>query len=327
MAAAAVLSPWASKQQLSFSPNATEVFGGRRAGEFPRSRRCRNGKPRTRSLGGLSKPLDNASAQVQPLQGQSHSPISSHRVALGVVKRRTPPPPRPSEDGVKLIKRHRFALKICILHSWSLGTLDALETRRYQGNSSMAVLTNSIALLVFISVVLAASDLDAPQSISSLDDYGRQRVCARGCFWGGRGGDPASYDSIGGSLSCDTPGNTGSPNWCFCRADQQSVAVSYLSNCVNSKCGKNAVDTNLATSLYLAYCTPKVAPKPDAISTTTTPTAAATGPAQTVPVTSGPGAVQTVYVTSGSRSRLTINFSLALVLVKPILASMVVCFR
>ena len=207
------------------------------------------------------------------------------------------------------------------------GTLGVLETRRYQGNSSMAVLTNSIALLVFISVVLAASDLDAPQSISSLDDYGRQRVCARGCFWGGRGGDPASYDSIGGSLSCDTPGNSGSPNWCFCRADQQSVAVSYLSNCVNSKCGKNAVDTNLATSLYLAYCTPKVAPKPDAISTTTTPTAAATGPAQTVPVTSGPGAVQTVYVTSGSRSRLTINFSLALVLVKPILASMVVCFR
>ena len=115
MAAAAVLSPWASKQQLSFSPNATEVFGGRRAGEFPRSRRCRNGKPRTRSLGGLSKPLDNASAQVQPLQRQSHSPISSHRVALGVVKRRTPPPPRPSEDGVKLIKRHRFAVKFCIL--------------------------------------------------------------------------------------------------------------------------------------------------------------------------------------------------------------------
>ena len=276
-------------------------------------------KAPTRSLGGLSRRLKNASAKAEPLQRQSDTPYFKPPITSGVVDCLHPSYQR---TGGEEDKAPQVAVKIRI--STILVTLGPwvimLGTRRHQRHPRMAVLTNSIALLVFISVVLAASDLDAPQSIGSLDDYGRQRVCARQCFWGGRTADPASYDSIGGTLSCDTPGNSGSPNWCFCRADQQSVAVSYLSNCVNSKCGKNTVDTNLATSLYLAYCTPKVAPlKQDAISTTTTPTAAATGPAQTVTVTTGPGAVQTVYVTSGSRNRLTINFSLVLFLVKPIL--------
>ncbi len=204
-----------------------------------------------------------------------------------------------------------------------LVTPEVLETRRSQLNSQMAVLTNNITvLLVFISVVLAVSDLDAPETIYSLDAYGHQLICARQCFYSGAGG---WYDSIGETLSCDIPMNSGSPNWCFCRADKQSVAVTYLSNCVNSKCGKNTADTNMATSLYLAYCTPKISPaKQDAVSTTTPATA---GPVQTSSVTSGSGAVQTVYVTRGSSNRLTINFSLALFLVKPILAPVVVCFR
>lgn len=175
-----------------------------------------------------------------------------------------------------------------------------------------------VALLGFMAVVLAASDLDAPQSITSLDDYGRQRVCARQCFFGGRTADPASYDSIGTALSCDTPGNSGSPNWCFCRADQQSAAVSYLSTCVNSKCAKNTVDTNMATSLYLAYCTPKIAPaKEESTSTTPPPTAASTGASTATGPTMATGAVQTVYVTTGSSSgnRVAINFSSVLCLV------------
>ncbi len=176
----------------------------------------------------------------------------------------------------------------------------------------MAVLTNGVGLLVLISAVLAASDLDSPQSIDSFSEYGRQRLCARPCFFSD---DVFYYDNLGRFLSCDDPpGTAGSQNGCFCRADQQPVAVSYLSSCVSSKCGKNTVDANLATSVYLAYCTPKVAPlNQDAISTTTT---APTGTGQ-----SGPGATQTVYVyiTRGSGNRLTINFSLVLFSVKPTL--------
>ena len=124
----------------------------------------------------------------------------------------------------------------------------------------------------------ATSDLDAPISLSSLEDYGRQRDCAKGCYYNG------PWDQIGSQIGCsrNVGGGYLSQNLCYCRADLQSQAERIISSCVYSACGKNSVDLSTATSLYKAYCTPKVAPQNDAVTTaaaTTTAAAATTATA------------------------------------------------
>jgi len=118
----------------------------------------------------------------------------------------------------------------------------------------------------------ATSDLDAPMSIGSLEDYGRQRDCAKSCYYGG------AWDNIGYAIGCSRNVGNGylSQNLCYCRADLQAQAERIISSCVYSGCGKNPIDISTATSLYKAYCTPKVAPQNDAITTAATTTAAAT---------------------------------------------------
>jgi hypothetical protein len=115
-------------------------------------------------------------------------------------------------------------------------------------------------LLLFLLSAIHASaiaDLDAPQSIASISDYGNQRLCAQACFWN-------NVDNLGGALNC--PG-VPAQNSCYCRADLQPVATTWLFSCVNSAC-KNSVDIASATSIYEAYCTPKIKPG-DAIAITT----------------------------------------------------------
>jgi hypothetical protein len=78
-------------------------------------------------------------------------------------------------------------------------------------------------------------------------------------------------------------------NDCYCRADHQPVAVSYLSSCVSKSCTVRdaQIDVNNAITVYDGYCS----------SNGYLVTAPATTPAST---TQGPIVTTTVYVTKSS---------------------------
>ena len=124
----------------------------------------------------------------------------------------------------------------------------------------MKIRLRLFALSLTLSVVNAADDLDAPQTIASADDWIRQRDCAKFCYWASN----RWHDLLGEAIGCTNYAyehpNMGCQNLCYCRADLQPQAVSYLVSCINSACSKNSVDVYTATSLYLSYCTPKIAP-------------------------------------------------------------------
>lgn len=128
-----------------------------------------------------------------------------------------------------------------------------------------------LALFLLTSPFAVADDLRT-QSIASADGLGNQRPCAYNCFFG------YDLDRVGYGEGC---GNNGVTNHCYCRADLQPIAYSYLSGCVKSVCtpGSNALDIQTATSLYSAYCAnieaPSTAPQTTS-ATTTSPVATST---------------------------------------------------
>ena len=134
-----------------------------------------------------------------------------------------------------------------------------------------------LAGLYLTATEAANTDLEAQQSLSKLDVYGLQRNCAKSCFWGWNGGP---IDMVGERLGCSIPYNWPAQNICYCRADLQSAGEAYLSSCVYSSCAKNSVDLMTATSLYRAYCTPKITPQAAEVDTTpsSTPTLASEFP-------------------------------------------------
>jgi hypothetical protein len=84
---------------------------------------------------------------------------------------------------------------------------------------------------------------DAPVSFHQASGYATQRVCAFGCFEDFH--DPGY--PIARELSC--------PNDCFCRPDLQPTATSYISSCLNGKCGRNSLDISRGLAIYTDYCT------------------------------------------------------------------------
>ncbi|CAI4214062.1 unnamed protein product [Parascedosporium putredinis] len=78
--------------------------------------------------------------------------------------------------------------------------------------------------------------------------YQGQRPCARNCFGLLYLNTP---DKMGSALGCDVQTMR---NDCFCRADLQTSAHSWLSKCVPTSCDSPNVDIAIATQVYDSYC-------------------------------------------------------------------------
>ncbi|KAF2676417.1 hypothetical protein K458DRAFT_396991 [Lentithecium fluviatile CBS 122367] len=92
----------------------------------------------------------------------------------------------------------------------------------------------------------AISQLTGTVSIWEFEEWGSQRKCARECFQCFNAG---AYDCIAAILDWD---DRPAYNNCYCRADLQLTASSYLSSCVSKACSNNA-DLSSAMSIHSTY--------------------------------------------------------------------------
>jgi hypothetical protein len=137
---------------------------------------------------------------------------------------------------------------------------------------ALAVLCSLSHWLIFPS--LAQDAATETQTLISQDIFSSQKPCAQGCFVGDFGG--CGIDGVANAIGCNYNycGNTiGATNGCYCRTDLQSVAQSYVSSCVKSKCtvGDSDIDISSAVSIYDSYCVANGFP----VNVATTPTQAA----------------------------------------------------
>jgi hypothetical protein len=132
--------------------------------------------------------------------------------------------------------------------------------------NAMMHFVRTLAILCWSHLVIAVNDLDSPQSLYKADIFLAQRACAQ-----------TEFDYNGDQLGNHVLNCVGTPalNKCYCRADLQSIAVSWLSSDIYQSCTKNKIDMSSATSIYLAYCTPKISPSDvaDAVTSTSSSTA------------------------------------------------------
>jgi hypothetical protein len=115
-----------------------------------------------------------------------------------------------------------------------------------------------LVLLFYLTITLAQNT--NLQTIFSLDIYSSQKPCARSCFTYGYT-DACWGDYVGSAIGCAANGNcigvsAAASNSCYCRADLQSAAESYLTSCVKTACtvGDSSIDISSAGSIYNYYC-------------------------------------------------------------------------
>ncbi|KAF2117942.1 hypothetical protein BDV96DRAFT_679849 [Lophiotrema nucula] len=124
----------------------------------------------------------------------------------------------------------------------------------------------AIAFLCACLFPLSLSQASTTVSIYDLSDYTAQRTCARGCFLCGNVGNLAYHDCIAAFLSCDSEP---AYNNCYCRADLQSSANSYLSSCaIQTSDVQTENTTPVSTSPPLA--SPTLAPPPVTVTVVST---------------------------------------------------------
>lgn len=109
-----------------------------------------------------------------------------------------------------------------------------------------SMLSVAEVVVIFFAIAPLARAQDATETIRNVQDWKYFRDCAKYCFFAGNG-----WNSVAEKLSCSQP----ALDFCICRLDLQSQAVSYLSTCVLSACGSNRNDVTSATSFYVNYCT------------------------------------------------------------------------
>lgn len=123
--------------------------------------------------------------------------------------------------------------------------------------------STSIPAIILIFASCVSADL---LSISDEDSYAAMRTCVQGCYFNGN-----RRDQIGSLLDCPQPTSRVADNACFCRADLQAQATSYLEDCIATRCPvPNDVDVTSGVALYTDYCTSNGFEVADAIVTTTT---------------------------------------------------------
>jgi hypothetical protein len=153
---------------------------------------------------------------------------------------------------------------------------------------SATMISKLITLLLLVQLISAAT-----VTLLNMPAYGSQRPCARGCFTRYSHDGP---DNIAAYIQCDY---YPVENDCFCRPDLQTTAEASLSACVSQGCARNQLDIDVATKIYIDYCSNAGYVK--AVEASTTPTTTSTQGTpysiSTVTVT----AIHTVLISSGER--------------------------
>jgi hypothetical protein len=102
--------------------------------------------------------------------------------------------------------------------------------------------------MAFGALILSQFAMAVVVSIGDYDGFQYMRPCAQGCLTHGGG------DDIRNALGCGTINGFGQ-NECYCRADFQSPASTWLSKCATSRCGTSAtIDMSSVQSIYSRYC-------------------------------------------------------------------------
>lgn len=161
---------------------------------------------------------------------------------------------------------------------------------------------------ILVSIPLFSASLTLAQgttyeTIYSLDSWSSQKPCAQQCFINTSLG--CHIDEVAAAIGCeynDCSANYGAPNDCYCRADLQSVAQSYLTSCVSAQCtvGDSSIDISSAGSIYNYYCSSNGFPAAAVVATTTLPATQAT-----------PTVYVTVYRSIGISARSILGHSTA----------------
>ena len=146
-----------------------------------------------------------------------------------------------------------------------------------------------ISLLAYFHVLLVRCQ---SVSIDSGEAFNSLRSCARDSFV-----DNGYY--VGRHVSCEYPAE----NSCFCRADLQQDAISFVSVRVASKCNGNDLDVSSAVGLYTGYCA-----NIDGAAAPATTTGAST---VTVTVSITREAVATATVTETAAATVTVQSDVA----------------
>jgi hypothetical protein len=105
-----------------------------------------------------------------------------------------------------------------------------------------------LLLSYFLHINHALSQSTATVSIYNGAAFTAQRLCALECILCGYG-TYGQHDCLAAALDCSSP----LQNSCYCRADLQPAAISYVASCVSSACS-NTLDVNSAVGIYTQYC-------------------------------------------------------------------------
>lgn len=109
-------------------------------------------------------------------------------------------------------------------------------------STSILYIALEICLYAVSSHATTATLTDAP-------GYESQRPCVKNCY------DMSYYDGparLAYEIECAY--QSAVENECICRSDMQANAVSYIKECVSSRCEKDH-DVTVALDLYNDYCT------------------------------------------------------------------------
>ena len=113
-------------------------------------------------------------------------------------------------------------------------------------------------LLALSFTFLIVEGQNSLETIFSLDVFTSQKPCAQHCFTTTDLGCP--NDLVASAIGCKygycSQVFAATEN-CYCRPDLQSVALSWLTSCVESLCtvGDTSIDVSSAGSIYTSYCT------------------------------------------------------------------------
>jgi hypothetical protein len=116
-----------------------------------------------------------------------------------------------------------------------------------------ALLSLLVVLASFVCLSVGANT--EPQTITSLTAYQELDPCAQDCFYFNAFVPGCTY-GVEVHIGCSWACYTGAANDCFCRADKQSVATSFLSSCISAGCtvGDQQIDVSSGVGVYTGYC-------------------------------------------------------------------------
>jgi hypothetical protein len=161
---------------------------------------------------------------------------------------------------------------------------------------------------------LGLSQTSATVSIYNSPTFTAQRLCAIECILC-EYGTYGQHDCIGTTLSCSSP----LENECYCRADLQSAAISYVASCVSSACS-NTNDVATAVGIYTQYC--ETADLTSAFVLPSTTQAVTTAPATTLKVTTTTPSISvvssTVTAANGQPSTVLVTVTPTAGMTKPL---------